>query len=81
MLLSRQAIQILEELYPLTGQDKYLFPGCRTKSRPISDNTINAALKRLGYQANELTAHGFRATARTILDETLDFRPELICGQ
>jgi integrase len=76
--LSRQAIHILEELYPLTGQGKYLFPGCRTKSRPISDNTINAALKRLGYQANELTAHGFRATARTILDETLDFRPDII---
>lgn len=76
--LSLQAIQILQELYPLTGQGKYLFPGCRTKTRPISDNTINAALRRLGYQANELTAHGFRATARTILDETLGFRPDII---
>lgn len=76
--LSLQAIQVLQELHPLTGQGKYLFPGCRTKSRPISDNTINAALRRLGYDANELTAHGFRATARTILDETLDFRPDII---
>jgi len=76
--LSLQAIQILQELYPLTGKGQYLFPGCRTKSRPISDNTINAALRRLGYDATELTAHGFRATARTILDEVLEFRPDII---
>jgi integrase len=76
--LSSQAIQIIQELYPLTGQEKYLFPGCRTKTRPISDNTINAALRRLGYQSHELTAHGFRATARTLLDETLGFRPDII---
>ena len=76
--LSKQAIQILEELYPLTGQDKYLFPGCRIKTRPISDNTINTALRQLGYDATQLTAHGFRATARTLLDETLKFRPDII---
>ena len=47
--LPQQAIQILRELYPLTGSGKYLFPGARTKDRPMSDNTINAALRRLGY--------------------------------
>jgi len=76
--LAQQTIQILQELYLLTGHGRYLFPGCRTKTRPISDNTINAALRRLGYQANEITAHGFRATARTILDEVLGFRPDVI---
>lgn len=76
--LSKQAIQILQELYPLTGQDKYLFPGCRIKTRPISDNTLNAALRQLGYDATQLTAHGFRATARTLLDEVLKFRPDII---
>jgi integrase len=76
--LPQQAIQILRELYPLTGSGKYLFPGVRTKERPMSDNTINAALRRLGYGSSELTAHGFRASARTILDEVLGFRPDVI---
>lgn len=76
--LSKQSIKILQELQPLTGQGKYIFPCVRTSSRPMSDNTINSALKRLGYESNEMTAHGFRATARTILDETLGFRPDII---
>ena len=76
--LSKQAIQILQELYPLTGQGKYLFAGCRIKTRPMSDNTLNAALRQLGYDATQLTAHGFRATARTLLDEVLKFRPDII---
>ena len=76
--LSSQAMEILRELYPLTGQGKYLFPCVRTPSRPMSDNTINSALKRLGYDSTEMTTHGFRATARTILDETLGFRPDII---
>ncbi len=76
--LSQQAIHILQELYPLTGKGKYIFPGSRTKNRPMSDNTINAALRRLGYGTTELTAHGFRASARTILDEVLGFRPDII---
>jgi len=76
--LSKQVIAILQELYPLTGRDQYVFPGLRSKSRPISDNTLNAALRRLGYSPAELTAHGFRASARTILDEVLGFRPDVI---
>ncbi len=76
--LSRQAIKIIQELQPLTGQDKYLFRGCRMKNRPISDNTVNSALRQLGYDATQLTAHGFRATARTLLDEVLKFRPDII---
>lgn len=76
--LSKQVIAILKELYPLTGRGQYVFPGLRSGTRPISDNTLNAALRRLGYTATELTAHGFRASARTILDEVLGFRPDVI---
>jgi integrase len=76
--LAKQAVFILEELHPLTGRGKYIFPCVRTMSRPMSDNTINSALKRLGYHSDDMTAHGFRATARTILDETLGFRPDII---
>lgn len=76
--LSTQAVTILKELHPLTGRSKYIFPCVKTITRPMSDNTINSALKRLGYDSNEMTAHGFRATARTILDETLGFRPDII---
>jgi integrase len=76
--LSEQAVKILKELFPLTGEGKYLFPCVRTTTRPMSDNTINSALKRLGYDSSEMTTHGFRATARTILDEALGFRPDII---
>ncbi|MGH8592788.1 MAG: tyrosine-type recombinase/integrase [Gammaproteobacteria bacterium] len=67
--LSHQAVAILRELYPLTGSERYLFPGPRTASRPISENTVNAALRRLGYAKNELTGHGFRGMASTLLHE------------
>jgi len=76
--LSQQALIILKELHPLTGTGKYLFPGVLTVKRPMSDNTINAALKRLGYESKEITGHGFRAMARTLLDEVLGFRPDII---
>jgi len=76
--LSVQAINILQELHPLTSNSKYVFPSIRTNNRPMSDNTINAALRRLGYDSSAMTAHGFRAMARTILDEVLDFRPDII---
>lgn len=66
--LSRQALAIIEELLPLTGQGKYLFPG-RTKDRPISDNTLNGALRRLGYAKDVMCMHGFRAMASTLLNE------------
>lgn len=78
--LARQAVAILEELKPLTGHGLYVFPSERTPSgiRCMSENTINAALKRLGYGKDKMTAHGFRAMARTILDEVLGVRPDFI---
>lgn len=76
--LPTQAIKILNELKPLTGNGKYLFPSIRTNDRPMSNNSVNAALRRIGYGHNEMTGHGFRAMARTILDEVLGFRPDFI---
>ena len=76
--LSGQAVECLRELYPLTGRGRYVFPGARGASRPLSENTVNAALRRLGYAKTEMTGHGFRAMARTILDEVLGVRPEFI---
>jgi integrase len=67
--LSRQAVAILQELYPLTGRGKYLFPSLHTGERPLSENTINAALRRLGYDKSEMTGHGFRSMASTLLNE------------
>jgi integrase len=78
--LSRQAVAILKELQPLTGHGRYAFPSERTPSgiRCMSENTLNAALKRLGYGKDKMTVHGFRAMARTILDEVLGVRPDFI---
>ncbi|MEO8315739.1 MAG: integrase arm-type DNA-binding domain-containing protein [Pseudomonadota bacterium] len=67
--LSRQAIAVLEELQPLTGDTRYLFPSIRTWIKPMSENTVNAALRGLGFSRNELTAHGFRSMASTLLNE------------
>jgi integrase len=68
--LPRQAIAILEGLRPFTGHSVLVFPGLRTDKRPISENTLNGALRRLGYAKDEVTAHGFRATASTMLNES-----------
>ncbi len=76
--LAPQAIVILQELQPLTGDGAYLFPGARDPKRPMSDAAINAALRRIGYEKSEFTGHGFRAMARTILAEVLDQKPEAI---
>ncbi len=77
--LCHQAIAILREIHPLTGEGRYVFPSQRTADRPLSDNTINASLRRMGFDTREeMTAHGFRAMARTILDEVLGFRPDFI---
>ncbi len=67
--LSRQTIAILQSLHKGTGSGKYLFPSVRTDSRPISDNTVNAALRRLGYTKEDMTGHGFRSMASTRLNE------------
>jgi integrase len=76
--LSRQAVEILRELRPLTGNGRFVFPGARTTSRPMSDNTILAAMRRMGIGKEEMSGHGFRAVARTILDEVLMVRPDYI---
>lgn len=75
--LSTQAVAILKELQALTGQSRYVFPSARSFARPMSNMAINAALDRMGFKG-EMTAHGFRALARTILDETLQVRIDLI---
>jgi integrase len=76
--LSRQAIAILEELHPLTGRGTYLFPSPRSSKRPMSDNAILSAMRRMGISKAEMTGHGFRAMARTVLDEVLHVRPDYI---
>jgi len=76
--LSRQAVEILTELKALTGSSKYVFPGARTNGRPMSDNAILAAMRRMNIGKDEMTGHGFRAMARTILDEVLGVRPDFI---
>ena len=79
--LSKQAIKILEELQKLTGTSQYAFPSGRTYDRPMSNNAILAALRRMGYTKDEMTPHGFRAMARTIIDEVLQIRPDFIEAQ
>jgi integrase len=76
--LSRQAIVILKELHALTGKGRYLFPCHRSFARPMSNNAVNAALRRMGYDKETMTGHGFRAMARTILDEVLQVRVDFI---
>lgn len=76
--LARQANAILTELHPLTGTGIYVFPCGRTADRPMSDNAILAAMRRMGIERDVMTGHGFRAMARTILDEVLGVRPDLI---
>ncbi|MDZ4139874.1 MAG: integrase arm-type DNA-binding domain-containing protein [Erythrobacter sp.] len=76
--LSRQSIEILEDLRTLTGPDGYVFPSIRSRKRPMSDNTINAGLRRLGYSTDEMTAHGFRAMASTLLNESGKWHPDAI---
>ncbi|OPY78420.1 MAG: putative prophage CPS-53 integrase [Syntrophus sp. PtaU1.Bin005] len=76
--LCRQAVEILKDLHPLTGTGRYVFPSARSFARPMSENAILAALRRMGYSKDEMTGHGFRAMARTILDEVLHVRPDFI---
>lgn len=73
-----QALEILRELQPLTGRGRYVFPSARSASRPMCDNAILAAMRRMGIPKEEMSGHGFRAVARTILDEVLGVRPDFI---
>lgn len=76
--LASQAVDILRELQPLTGRGEYVFPSARGKGRPMSEAAIVAALRRMGFDGDTMTGHGFRAMARTILDEVLGYRPDYI---
>lgn len=76
--LSSQAKEIFEDLRPLTRRSEFVFPGVRSSKRPMSENTVNAALRNLGFDGDTITGHGFRAMARTVLDEVLGFRPDYI---
>ena len=79
--LPTQAVEILRKLHPLTGHGTLLFPGERSHDRPISDNTLRAALLTLGYGPDKQSVHGFRATARTMLEEIHDVDPLVIEAQ
>lgn len=76
--LTDQVISLLKELHPLTGSGRYLFPSVRSDKRPITDNTLNAAMRRMGYSKDEVTAHGFRATASTLLNESRHWHQDAI---
>lgn len=75
--LSTQAIEVLRQIQPLTGTGRFVFPSLRTNTRPISEGTLNAALRRLGFSKEEMTGHGFRTTASTLLNEQ-GWHPDLI---
>jgi len=76
--LSKQALAILKQLHAATGPSGYAFPSIRARTRPMSENTLNAALRRLGYTSGEMTAHGFRAMASTLLNESGKWNPDAI---
>lgn len=76
--LSAQAVEILRGVHPITGHGRFVFPSMRTGERPMSENTINAALRGMGYSKDVHTAHGFRAMARTMMDEVMGERVDLI---
>jgi integrase len=76
--LSTQAVEILKELNQFTSASRYVFPSDRSFTRPMSNNAINAALRRMGFDKETMTGHGFRAMARTILDEVLQVRPDFV---
>lgn len=75
--LARQSVAILRELYPVTGRGRYVFPSPRSADRPMSENSITSALRRLGYTGEMMTWHGFRTIASTCLNEQ-DWNPDLI---
>ncbi|WP_225204924.1 tyrosine-type recombinase/integrase [Novosphingobium huizhouense] len=76
--LSEQALDVLAKVRELTGDGQYVFPSIRTHLRPMSENTVNAALRRLGYASDEMTGHGFRAMASTLLNESGKWSPDAI---
>lgn len=79
--LSRQAVDVLRELQPITGQGRYVFPSPRTNERPLSDNGVLSALRSMGFPKDEMSGHGFRAMARTMLAERLNVDEAVIEAQ
>lgn len=79
--LASQAVEILKDLQPLTGHGRYVFPSLLTGERPMSENTLRTALRRMGYTNDDMTPHGFRAMARTIMVEKLNVNPDVIEAQ
>ena len=79
--LARQAVSLLREIWPLTGHGKYVFPSLHGQGRCMSENTINVALRRLGYAKETHSAHGFRSSARTLIMERLNVSPDVIEAQ
>lgn len=76
--LSRQSVELFRQLHAITGPTGYVFPSIRTRTRPMSENTVNAGLRRLGFSGDEMTAHGFRAMASTLLNESGKWNPDAI---
>ncbi len=76
--LSRQSVELFRQLRAITGPSGYVFPSIRTRTRPMSENTVNAGLRRLGFSGDEMTAHGFRAMASTLLNESGKWNPDAI---
>ena len=76
--LSDQAVALLTRIQVVTGNGRYVFPSQRSRQRPISDNAVRTALRTIGYSNDQMTPHGFRAMARTLLDEQLKYRPDWI---
>lgn len=76
--LSRQSVELFQQVHAITGPSGYVFPSIRTHTRPMSENTINAGLRRLGFSGDEMTAHGFRAMASTLLNESGRWNPDAI---
>ncbi len=79
--LAPQALEVLKQLQAITGRGKFLFPSVRSSSRCLSENTLNAALRRLGYTSEQMTAHGFRAAASSLLNESGLWNPDAIEAQ
>jgi integrase len=79
--LAPQAVETLRALHPLTGHGAYVFPSLLGEGRCMSENTVRGALRRLGYSNDEMTPHGFRAMARTLMVEQLDVNPDVIEAQ
>jgi integrase len=76
--LSRQSVELLRSIQSISGHSEYVFPSARTKLRPMSENAINGALRRLGFTGSEMTAHGFRTTASSLLYESGKWNPDAI---